>query len=413
MIGVLRTDNDMIASPEAQDLIGSQRHFELVSEDSFFADEPVLVVSSKDPQWRRRVALLLTGLCILGVTVGLLMFHRFRNDSGDLLSDESQDKPQWMPTADNDAMLTTTQATANAPEATTTTATTMMATTIATVPTTTATLPSDPIKYYTVARSDRDGAAIKEMLLVHDWAFTNHKTYAGACVDAIDWKALAKRHSDHFVQTVKDRIPGRIKLVQVLGLQDELPFACPSSQDLDAGRAKFIKRSDFKGAPLSTRWIDYLKSKATFDYGEKDPAAPKQVVVHVRRGDFTPCHVPDRYMPNIYYLEVLDYYLPKYCNDTPCNVTIFSESDSYETFDPFLEHNYTIDFESGSAEIWQAIARADVFIMSESSFSFVPATLNQGTVLTPYYDVEPWEEIPDFIYRDAMRKRNEQQEHCR
>jgi hypothetical protein len=44
-----------------------------------------------------------------------------------------------------------------------------------------------------------------------------------------------------------------------------------------------------------------------------------------------------------------------------------------------------------ASEIWQSIVNADLFIMSQSAFSFIPACLNQKHgVISPYTDISVW-----------------------
>lgn len=237
---------------------------------------------------------------------------------------------------------------------------------------------------------------------MHSHAYRTNKTYAGACVDE---KKFKKK---------KDRLKTRKELVKALGLEHELKFACPSDEDLKAGRAKILTRKQFRGALFPQEWFRHLQSKTTFPYKKKDPSKPLQVVVHVRRGDFTPCHVSDRYLPNTYYLEALDRYVPEYCDkhEHGCNVTIYTERNSFEPVQPFVERNYTVDFDSSLSDIWSAFVNADVMIMSMSSFSFVPASLNRNTVITAYYDIVPWRQIHGSIWSHAMMVRRKQIKEC-
>ena len=275
--------------------------------------------------------------------------------------------------------------------------------------------PFEPrLRFYTVARTDRAGSAIKEMLLAHSYAFESNITYGGACVDRIDWDKIIAKHGEKFRKRVKERIEERRRLIEVLGLAKEIPLACPTQEDLDSGRAVFYGRSEFGHSqfPFPSEWFAYLQSKTAFQYRPTPPTSPIQVAVHMRRQDFTPCHVSDRYLPNIYYLEVLDYFLPKFCdNPRPCNVTIFTQSESYEPFDPFLEKNYTLDFETPAADLWRSFINADFFVMSMSAFSFVPATLNPNRVLSPYGGRSdwPWTPLPTRIWKDTMKVLHEQQ----
>jgi hypothetical protein len=106
------------------------------------------------------------------------------------------------------------------------------------------------------------------------------------------------------------------------------------------------------------------------------------IVVHIRRGDVEPCNHPQRYLPNVHYLNLIQHYLP---TSQKAVVTIYSQSKSYESFDIFRAHNYTVNLDSPLSQVWKDIMSADVAILSQSSFSYVPATLNNETVVyTPF-----------------------------
>ena len=68
---------------------------------------------------------------------------------------------------------------------------------------------------------------------------------------------------------------------------------------------------------------------------------------------------------------------------------IYSQSSSYELFDDFREKGYELHIDEDLSDVWTVALKSDVFIMSRSSFSFVPAMLAQNTtevVYTPYWE---------------------------
>ena len=288
--------------------------------------------------------------------------------------------------------------------------------------------PVEPVKYYQVYRTDRSGSALKDYLLLHSYAFSTNNIYGGACFDAINWEPIVKRHGEKFKNKVLGRKGDLMELIQAIGLQDAIPLACPTETDLKQKRAKYIKKSHYFDPGWTDEWQARVQSISTFPYERQDDqqsstatSKPISVAVHVRRGDMTPCFSGDRYLPNDYFLKTLDHYLPQHCSgERPCNITIYSEENSYESFEPFLQRKYNIDFHSPLPEIWKAFITADVFIMSMSAFSFVPALMKKnGRVLSPYFHwPEPpatpsaWETVDRSIYTDAMWVRAHQQTNC-
>ena len=374
--------------------------------------------------------LLLIGCAIAGFITGSVFFdssdsidihHQFVAGGGVFDSEDYGDEEDPPTSVQDTTVVVSTTPTTTTTAATTSTTTTTTTTTAATTTTTA----EEPMKYYVPVRTDRAGSAICGYLLAHSFAHANNATYVGACWDSVDWPAAIAKHGEKFVKKVAKRQDEQKELIQFLGLTDELPYACPSDADLKAGRSVILrKRHDYKLPGYTVEWLNSITSKSHFPYKKKDPNAPLDVAVHVRRGDFTPCHVSDRYLPNVYYERAMDKYLPEVCDKHPagCKITLYSERDAYEPFDDFLKRpNLQIDFDSSSDQIWTDFINADVLIMSMSSFSFVPALLNNnGHVISPYRygefgyeeDIPSWNMVDDDILQEALEVREEQYKDC-
>merc|ERR1712176_1485592 len=129
---------------------------------------------------------------------------------------------------------------------------------------------------------------------------------------------------------------------------------------------------------------------------------------------FTPCKKkPHRgfepYLPNQHYQLLVN----KYMKDVYENkVIIYSQSASYEKFDDFREKGYELHIDQAITDVWRAVMVSDVFIMSRSAFSFVPALVaNPDTkvVYTPFWHqgLRGWEIVRKDILgqSDAELKR--------
>ena len=167
-----------------------------------------------------------------------------------------------------------------------------------------------------------------------------------------------------------------------------------------------------------------------------------RIAVHMRRGDVDPCQHETRYLPNSYYLQMIQEYVDKYMaaaaaaaraansNDSATatvanvRVTIYSEQESFEPWDEFLRRNYslvlgtndnkssTVDkrqhhIGSDIAVAWKDMMDADVLILSKSSFSMVPAILknnNDGSVVYfPFWHapLEHWVTVNNTVVRET------------
>ena len=279
-------------------------------------------------------------------------------------------------------------------------------------------------KVYSVARTDRGGSAIHEMLRYHAEAFARNMTYGGACVDQINWSMTGMKKG-----VFQRRRKERERLIATLGLSHQLPMACPSRHELASGKAIFLDAKEVKDSKdnrFTEAWLEYLQSQRRHADFEEELAAMTmeevlshqlQVVVHVRRGDVTPCKNSKRYLPNSYYLQVLDKYLPAACmEENKCNVTIFSEIESFESFEVFQQRGYQVALDSPLEEIWESVVSADVVVISRSSFSQVPAMFNKKTVIAP--TLRPDDKMPHWIDADkeikqtAISKREEYAAYC-
>ena len=233
---------------------------------------------------------------------------------------------------------------------------------------------------YSYVRGDRSGAAIQDMLMAHAYAFSKGQRYGGAC--------QRRAFKDYVIQPRKD-------LLQVLGLESEIPFQCSSTGKL-MNRAKYTQKDTGIFTP---KYLEYMHAVIAHKQQQPPPLRPKQITVHIRRGDITPCRPRTngfpRYLPNQHYLALIERYMAKLLankDDTdnqPIQVVVYSESETFEPLDEFSQKGYDVRLDGSIDQVWKAIAfESDVVILSRSSFSLVPAVLslpNTTVVYTPFW----------------------------
>jgi len=158
--------------------------------------------------------------------------------------------------------------------------------------------------------------------------------------------------------------------------------------------------------------MDHLRSTSTSSTNVSTPRAPR-IAVHIRRGDVEPCGKNGmRYLPNSYYLALIDIYTEKLkqrMKSTGVNnytseeieVRIFSQSGSHESFDVFRNLGYTLKLDGAPQTAWKSmIYESDVIILSISSFSMLPSILSLAlsgnptttVVYTPFWHLP----LPQF-----------------
>jgi hypothetical protein len=244
---------------------------------------------------------------------------------------------------------------------------------------------------YTMCRGDRSGSVIADMMYAHAFAFAHNITYGGSC--CLRWYLPSNVTRD---------------LLTDLGWTKLFPFQCPDGIDKAKYRTVRIEnrenitaisplllhkdtfRLDGDKSNFKPAWRESVHEKLRLDRigstntGSTGSEHPFEIAVHIRRGDVDPCRRQRRYLPNSHYLALIDQFTP---NSTvlmgrPLHVTIYSESDSFEPFDDFVARNYTLALDTDNlAQIWHALATADVVILSRSTFSIIPAMVNPNTVV--------------------------------
>lgn len=242
------------------------------------------------------------------------------------------------------------------------------------------------------ARTDRSGATIQDMLMCHAFAYQNDFHYAGACARNMAWKAM-KIFNGHK--------PHHEELLEAIGLSKVLRFECPQSN-----RTPLRDRNDYIKNDTAIFTPDYLDHlHRIIEY----PAKPERrtISVHIRRGDISPCRPRTRgyprYLPNQHFLRLLD----RYDADKNSDVVIYSESQSFESFQEFEERGYKLVLDGSIGDVWKGILVSDVVILSRSSFSLVPAVMTKGKVVfTPFWH-EPlphWDVVEEEFLNETLTK---------
>lgn len=240
----------------------------------------------------------------------------------------------------------------------------------------------------------KEGSVVLDMIMAHAHAFHDSSTYGGSCGEGND----------------VGRDPEK-SLIEAIGLSSELRFECPRENEYE-GRKKMLPAKHYMQdgtRGMTPEYVELLRSVTA--YPDRDQVFGQDpnrftIVVHIARGKFSPCRKPyqgfDPYLPNQHYQTLIDKYMKP-----GARVIMFSQSESYETFDAFREKGYELHLDEAIADVWRNILVSDVAILSRSSFSFAPAIVSKGTVVyTPFWDkpVRGW----DTVGKDVLEETEEE-----
>lgn len=253
---------------------------------------------------------------------------------------------------------------------------------------------------YSKLRIDRSGAALHDVLLAHSHAIRTNATFGGACP------------SNKVLPEVQNQTA---EMVNMLGLSRVWKFACPSND----ANGRIMKDKEYRRHEIiEESLVDKLKETVRQQEWFHGPSGKHlhKIVVHIRRGDVTPCFRLEfgysRYLPNSYHLALIDKF---YRNSS--EVIIYSESESsYENWTSFEQRGFTLVLDGNMQNVWKDAIDSDVFIMSRSSFSYVPAVLARGQVVYTNFWHEPqpsWKSMSDTtLWNKTLEELNTMRSNC-
>jgi len=240
---------------------------------------------------------------------------------------------------------------------------------------------------YSRLRSDRSGAQINDMIYAFGYCYMKGWNYLGAC------NRYWHRQFD------ESRINNTLLSTNVLC--DFLGFPRPIK---DNHIYKNIAMIDNEYLPhmhaiFTLEFLDVLYQKAKPQLiNIKQNPDDFIVSIHVRRGDITPEHRHGfKYTANSYYLQIITEIKKVKPN---ARFLVFSESNSKEPFDDFVNLGCKMMLDTDLVEAWNYFIMSDVFVMSSSSFSYVPALYNKNIVVSIWSKY--WKPLDNWINHDNL-----------
>jgi hypothetical protein len=318
--------------------------------------------------------------------------------------------------------------------------------------------------WYVHPNGDRSGSIIRKMILVHSYAYYNNLTFRGlchsnlnrirqvnSCLDGLHLTSIFNASScpnnyNNTSSSMKYNHPNiispnktinddyitpnwladinRQRQRQQLLSQQQQQQQQQSTTTTDTNTSSSSTQNNNNNNNNSTNSnlttsIPTSTSNSLISKNSSSLVSTYRVAVHVRRGDVSPCterYKYSRYLPNKYFLEILDQYINSNNNNNNNNnninnnmnidVTIYSESKTVEPFDGFIHRGYNLELDNDLAVVWKQLASADLLISSISNFNIVPALFSDGLVVLPPIGFTISKEVknrfPHFISTNLM-----------
>ena len=244
----------------------------------------------------------------------------------------------------------------------------------------------------------KSGKVVEEMMVAHSYIFHQNATYGGCC------------------GTKSQKMTAHEELLDALGLKDVLRFRCPRDYVHDTqtrrsviSKDKYLKEDTHLWTP---EYVDYLRSLVTYPERRHKEYT---IVVHMLRGNASPCKEENlgflSYLPNLHYQKLIDKYMKP-----GARVIIYTSAKSFESLHEFRNRGYEVNTGTSLKETWKEFVTADVFIMSRSDFSMVPAMVAKGIVVyTPFWhhSLRRWKRASKSIIAQTDEEtRRLQKIHC-
>ena len=130
------------------------------------------------------------------------------------------------------------------------------------------------------------------------------------------------------------------------------------------------------------------------------------IAIHIRRGDIVAMKKNNeangnvRWLDNNYYVNVLTQTLTNLKTNKPIAIYLFSQGEKkdFKEFEQFKNLNYSLN--TNPQNTFLHLVKADVLIISKSSFSYKPALISKGIKICPANFWHNYPDTPDFILTD-------------
>ena len=214
---------------------------------------------------------------------------------------------------------------------------------------------------------DRSGTCILNIFYYYQYCINNKLKYSGPIVNQNILKSKKLRY--HYKKNMNTTKP-ILTFLNIPQIED--------NENNENNENKILSNKHIENIVITSEFCQLLYNNCKNNLYEIKKAGEFVVCIHIRRGDV--CKEgrwKERYTPNEYYVELIKV-IKKYKSNAI--IYIFSEKKTDEPFDVFKEMGCKLMIETDIIETFNYFIMCDIFIMSSSSFSIVPAIIKQNGI---------------------------------
>lgn len=217
------------------------------------------------------------------------------------------------------------------------------------------------------------GTCFTQYILAFVWCLENNKTFMGMVSETNDDSRQHHIREQRYNNKKGKGILQDYIVSEKKRLSDYFGLEYATENEKKQEIIKCSRRIDYVRPKDIDNYIDKVRDK--YLYYEKD-TSNFVIGIHIRRGD-----VPKRRYISIETYEML---VKKIMNYAPKNTILRIFCDGKIKSDVFESYQYEYYFYYDIQKSWDMMINSDIFIMSNSGFSWFPGYLNRNNVI--YFD---------------------------
>lgn len=232
---------------------------------------------------------------------------------------------------------------------------------------------------------DRSGSQVQDILFAYLYCQKNNIIYMGAC-DCNHQRMMDGINSNRIIAKTS-------VLCNLLGLpipikNNDIYYGPMIINEYKSMNIKELINNDFIKILYENAKKNFINIKNNNDF---------IVSLHIRRGDVQNYGKwKFRYVDNNYYLKIISEILK-----IKPNAKFYLFSDGNENFEEFKQMGCVLKINGSDEEAWNYFIQSDVFVMGNSSYSYVPAIFNIHGIVV-YHQSKYFKPLDSWISDECL-----------